>query len=106
MKQTIMISQPMKDLSNEKIIEARKKAIHTLKTFGYDVIDNFFTDYTDDGYIAEYTKHKPVAYLAKSIEKMSKCDAVYFIKGWETARGCKIEHEIAKAYGLAIIYED
>lgn len=106
MKRTIMISQPMKGLSNEKIIEARKKAIHTLKTLGYDVIDNFFTDYTDDGYIAEDIKHKPVAYLAKSIEKMSKCDAVYFIKGWETARGCKIEHEIAKDYGLAIIYED
>lgn len=106
MKRTIMISQPMKDLSNEKIIEARKKAIHTLKTLGYDVIDIFFTDYTDDSYIAEDTKHKPVAYLAKSIEKMSKCDAVYFIKGWETARGCKIEHEIAKDYGLEIIYED
>lgn len=103
MKRTIMISQPMKDLSNEKIIDARKNAIHTLKTLGYDVIDNFFTD---DGYIAEDTKHKPVAYLAKSIENMSKCDTVYFIKGWETARGCKIEHEIAKAYGLAIIYED
>lgn len=106
MKRTIMISQPMKDLSNEKIIEARKKAIHTLKTLGYDVIDNFFTDYTDDGFITEDTKHIPVAYLAKSIEKMSKCDAVYFVKGWETARGCKIEHEIAKAYGLAVIYED
>lgn len=106
MKRTIMISQPMKDLSNEKIIEARKKAIHTLKTLGYDVIDNFFTDYTDDGFITEDTKHIPVAYLAKSLEVMSKCDAVYFVKGWETARGCKIEHEIAKAYGLAVIYED
>lgn len=103
MKLSIMISQPMNNLSSEKIIEVREKAIHTLETFGYDVIDNFFTD---DGFITEDTKHKPVAYLAKSIEKMSKCDAVYFIKGWETARGCKIEHEIAKDYGLAIIYED
>ena len=103
MKQTIMISQPMNNLSSEKIIEVRVKAIHTLETFGYDVIDNFFTD---DGFITEDTKHTPVAYLAKSLEVMSKCDAVYFIKGWETARGCKIEHEIAKAYGLAIIYED
>ena len=77
-----------------------------MKTFGYDVIDNFFTDYTADGYITEDTKHTPVAYLAKSLEVMSKCAAVYFIKGWETARGCKIEHEIAKNYGLAIIYED
>ena len=103
MKQTIMISQPMKDLSSEKITSVRENAIHTLETFGYDVIDNFFTD---DGFITEDTKHTPVAYLAKSLEVMSKCDAVYFCKGWEKARGCKIEHEIANAYGLAIIYED
>ena len=103
MKQTIMISQQMKDLSSEKIIEVRENAIHTLETFGYDVIDNFFTD---EGFITEDTKHTPVAYLSKSLEVMSKCDAVYFCKGWEKARGCKIEHEIAKAYGLAIIYED
>ena len=103
MKQTIMISQPMNNLSSEKIIEVRENAIHTLETFGYDVIDNFFTD---EGFITEDTKHTPVAYLAKSLEVMSKCDAVYFCKGWEKARGCKIEHEIAKDYGLAIIYED
>lgn len=41
MKQTIMISQPMKDLSSDKIIKTRENAIHTLETFGYDVIDNF-----------------------------------------------------------------
>ena len=103
MKLSIMISQPMKDISSEKIIAVREKAIHTLETFGYDVIDNFFTD---NSFITEDTKHTPVAYLAKSLEVMSKCDAVYFVKGWETARGCKIEHEIAKNYGLAIIYEE
>lgn len=26
-------------------------------------------------------------------------------KGWENARGCRIEHEVAKAYDLEIIYE-
>lgn len=41
MKLTIMISQPMKDLSSDKIIKTRENAIHTLETFGYDVIDNF-----------------------------------------------------------------
>ena len=102
MKLSIMISQPMKDISSEKNIAVREKAIHTLETFGYDVIDNFFTD---DSFITEDTKQTPVAYLAKSLEVMSKCDAVYFCKGWEKARGCKIEHEIAKAYDLAIIYE-
>ena len=103
MKQTIMISQPMTGLSSDKIIKIREKAIDILKAFNYDVIDNFFIDYS---FIPDDTKHIPVAYLAKSIKVMSKCDAVYFCKGWEEARGCKIEHEVAKNYGLAIIYEE
>ena len=49
--------------------------------------------------------NKPLHFLSASIEVMSKCHAVYFCKGWENARGCKIEHEVAKAYGLEIIYE-
>ena len=33
-------------------------------------------------------------------------EAVYFCKGWENARGCKLEHAVAEAYGLTIIYEE
>lgn len=32
--------------------------------------------------------------------------AAYFCRGWEQARGCRIEHEAAKSYGLEIIYEE
>ena len=48
----------------------------------------------------------PLCFLAKSLECMSACHAVYFCRGWENARGCRIEHEAAKAYGLTIIYEE
>lgn len=48
----------------------------------------------------------PLCFLAKSLENMSMCHAAYFCKGWENARGCKIEHDAAVAYGLEIIYED
>ena len=37
---------------------------------------------------------------------MSLCHAAYFCKGWEKARGCRIEHEAATAYGLTILYEE
>ena len=47
----------------------------------------------------------PICFLAKSIENMSLCHAAYFVKGWNEARGCKIEHEVAKAYGMLIIEE-
>lgn len=29
------------------------------------------------------------------------CHAAYFCKGWQETRGCRIEHNAAKAYGLA-----
>ena len=35
---------------------------------------------------------------------MSKCDLVVFVKGYESARGCNIEHECAKQYGYDILY--
>lgn len=47
----------------------------------------------------------PLWFLAKSLQKMSECDLVYFCKGWETARGCIIEHEAARQYGLDVLYE-
>ena len=33
---------------------------------------------------------------------MSEADAVVFMPGWENARGCRIEHEIALEYGKYI----
>ena len=48
----------------------------------------------------------PLCYLAKSLENMSLCHAAYFAKGWEDARGCRIEHDAAVAYGLEVLYED
>lgn len=103
MRQKAMISQPMKGMSRDDILAARECAIAFLTERGYDVEDTFFTD---NGFISDDTKNVSIAYLAKSIEVMSKCDAVCFCKGWETARGCRIEHDVAKAYGIEIIHEE
>ena len=102
MRQKVMISQPMNGMSMDDILAAREYATAFLKEQGYDVEDTFFTD---DGFISDDTRNVSIAYLAKSIEAMSKCDTVYFCKGWANARGCKIEHKIAEEYGLIIIDE-
>ena len=31
---------------------------------------------------------------------MDPCDAVYFCKGWENAKGCQVEHYICELYGI------
>ncbi len=103
-----MLSQPMAGKTEEEIVATRERAIEVLKAHGYSVVNTLFTD---EWHSPESMKERgvvqiPLCFLAKSLENMSLCHAVYFCKGWEKARGCKIEHEAAKAYGLKIIYED
>ena len=103
-----MISQPMAGKTPEDIVETRERAIEFLKERGYEVVN---TQFTDDWYSYLSMKdrgvvNKPLCYLAKSLENMSLCDVAYFCKGWERARGCRIEQETAKAYGLIVMYEE
>ena len=98
-----MISQPMNGLSHEEIVKTRNKAVKALENKGYIVVNTYFDKY-DDSVIEDL--NKPLYYLSQSLLRMSVCDTVYFCKGWESARGCKIEHEAAKAYDLEIVYEE
>lgn len=106
-KMKAMLSQPMAGKTEQEIIETRERAITALKENGYDVVNTLFTDewYNNEAMEARGVVQIPLCFLAKSLENMSLCHAVYFCKGWENARGCRIEHEAAKAYGLEIIYE-
>ena len=103
-----MLSQPMVDKTHEEIVETRKRAIHALQERGYEIVNTLFTDewYGKEAIEARGVVQIPLCFLAKSLENMSLCHAAYFCKGWEQARGCRIEHEAAKAYGLKIIYEE
>lgn len=103
-----MLSQPMAGKTKEEIISTRERAIAVLKERGYEIINTLFTDewYSQESMKERGVENRPLCFLAKSLENMSLCHAAYFCKGWENARGCKIEHEVAKAYGMTIIYED
>ena len=103
-----MISQPMAGKSDKEIVETREKAIKTLKEKGFEIVNTLFTDewYSKDQMEKRGVVQIPLCFLAKSLENMSLCHAAYFCKGFEKARGCRIEHEAAKAYGLEIIYEE
>ena len=48
----------------------------------------------------------PMWYLGASIQLMSKADVAYFCRGWNDARGCKIEFECAEAYGVPTLFYD
>lgn len=103
-----MLSQPMAGKTEEEIIYTRERAIAVLKERGYEIINTLFTDewYSQESMKERGVENRPLCFLAKSLENMSLCHAAYFCKGWEETRGCRIEHEAAKAYGLTIIYEE
>ena len=103
-----MLSQPMAGKTDAEIVAARNKAIDALTALGYDVANTLFTDewYSQEKMQERGVVQIPLCFLAKSLENMSLCHAAYFCKGWENARGCKIEHDAAVAYGLKIIYEE
>ena len=102
-----MLSQPMAGKTEEEIVAVREKAVAELTSRGYEVVNTLFTDewYSRENMDKRGVVQIPLCFLAKSLENMSLCHAAYFCKGWENARGCKIEHDAAVAYGLEIIYE-
>lgn len=95
----IMISQPMYSKTEEQIREEREKFIKWIEASGNEYVDTIFTeDAPKDCSAGLY-------YLAKSIEAIGKSDAVYFMRGWEKARGCRIEHMACVLYEKSVFYE-
>ena len=103
----IMISQPMAGFTETQIVETRNRFLQFAEQETLEAVNTYFQDewYSKDSMINRGVVQIPLCFLAKSIEKMALCHIAYFAKGWENARGCKIEHEIAVKYGLEIIYE-
>lgn len=96
----VFISQPMKGKTDAAILAEREKIIMDVKGLIQDeveVINSFIPESAPKDSI------EAVWMLGKSIQLLSEANVAYFAKGWNTARGCKIEHEVAEKYGLTII---
>lgn len=94
----IFISQPMRDKTDEQIKQERNDAIeHVKKVMDEDVevIDSFFEGAPHDA--------KPLWFLGKSFELLSTADLAVFIGDWYKYRGCKMEYEACKEYGIETI---
>jgi hypothetical protein len=95
----LFISQPMKGKTDKEILKERMTAIEKAKEFtgeDVEVLETFFDNFDENA--------KPLHYLAESIKFLANADVVYFASGWNTARGCKIEHHCAREYGIKCIY--
>ena len=95
----VFISQPMNGMTDDEIMRERERAIVAArKALGeVEVLDSFFEDVPEDA--------TPLWYLGQSILVLAQADVAYFVRGWETARGCLIEHACAAKYGISTIEE-
>ena len=93
----VMISQPMAGKTTEQVLDERKNIVKLLESQGHVVVNTVISDRPPSGVQAA------LWYLGASLQKMADCDAVLFMRGWDTARGCRIEHACALEYGLQIL---
>lgn len=93
----VFISQPMNGKTDEEILRERDEAINEIKkniSDDIEVIDSFFQSAPVDA--------RPLYFLGKSLELLSTADIAYFCRGWDLARGCRIEHQCCLEYGIKI----
>lgn len=100
----IFISQPMRGKTDEEILSERNRAIkviqETISKEDIEIIDSFLKKEVPT------RVNEPLWRLGGSLMILSTADIAYFVKGWDEARGCKIEHECAVQYGLKTIEEE
>ncbi len=98
----LFISQPMRGKTDEEILAVRAKAIQSAeRVLGeeVDAIDSFFKGAA----VPPTALSRSLWLLGESLKLLSTADIAYFAKGWEEARGCRIEHECAVEYGITTI---
>lgn len=95
----VFISQPMNGKTDEEILAERKNARNACKKLYLSDDVEFINSFFQKAPVGV----KPLWYLGESIKLLSEADIVCFVKGWDTARGCVIEHKCAEEYGLKII---
>lgn len=93
-KMNVFISQPMNGKKTEEIEYEREQFVKDLKKYlGEDIniLDTIF----------HFAEDVPsLVYLGRSLEVLAKADLAVFMDGWENARGCRIERQAAKDYGI------
>lgn len=93
----VFISQPMRGKSMHEIMAERKALIAdaavALQSDDIEVLDTLFSD----------QDAPPLALLGRAITQMAQADAVVFAPGWQDARGCRVERQVAAEYDIPII---
>lgn len=99
----VFLSQPMRGRSDEEVLAEREEVMRKIKSVVSNpvvTVDSFIDEEPPDD-----VRNAPLWLLGRSIELLSTADAAYFCGGWRGYRGCRVENECAKEYGITVIEE-
>ena len=95
----IFISQPMSGHTIEEIKAKRLEYLYKIRIdlegADFHLLDNLQED-------AHYDH--PLFYLSNDLKLLAETDIIYFAHDWVNAKGCMVEHQIAKLYNIEIRY--
>ena len=82
--------------------EMQRLAKYLAEKFGKHIIilDSYITDEQPPDLSGD---NIGIWYIGKSLEVLAHADIAVFANGWNSARGCIIEHEVAKRYGIPVL---
>lgn len=98
----IMVSQPMNGKTKEEIEEEREN----ISKLVHEALDELWDEIIImDTTVEDHENKTDLECFSESIGFMAEADMLVMGKGWEKARGCILEHAIAKEYYVPILYE-
>lgn len=101
----VFISQPMGGIYQEKFKRDREAAKqHIYNALGgipIKFIESYIEENPDINF--RFKSREPIWYLAQALILLADADYIYFVNGWQTARGCKVERLVAEEYDIPII---
>jgi len=96
----VFISQPMRGLTDEEIKVNREKAENLIRLKYNDDVEFIDSLIKED---APKDSNPGAYFLGRSIQLMSLADVVVFLPGYDKARGCIAEYNIAMDYEFDIV---
>ena len=97
----IFLSLGMRGRDENDVLKEIAEATHYIKSVhpDWEVVNT----YRQEG-VPEIVA--PTYYLGRSIQILGSCDQVWFLNDWKNYRGCLVEHEVCKAYGIPCYIAD
>lgn len=109
MELTIFISIPMNEKTSK--IEDRLSRINNIKSRLFGLFGNKITFVENENGAEEIapnfikSENIPIYFLGNSIAFLAQADIAYFDDEFEKDKECMIEYEVAKKYGIPILYK-